>query len=188
MSLLSFGLSIQASAVGRFGIVNMQKVILTVEEGKAARKGLEKEIKSKEIELRKKKAELDKMNRDWKEKSALLSEEARLKKQQEFQERFVELRNSEMAFQTKIKRKEAQATQKIAINVQRIVDTLAKKQALEGVFETNSSGLLYLKDPVDLTNKVIAEYDKAGKKVGLGATSSKSLDLSKRNAKNSALK
>ena len=54
----------------------MQAVILNVDEGKQARADLEKEIKGKEAELMKKKAELDKLNKNWKDQAALLSEEA----------------------------------------------------------------------------------------------------------------
>src|SRR4051812_10257304 len=100
-----------AAAEVRFGVVDMQQVILTVEEGKAARSALETEIKGKEAELLKRKEELDKMNKEWKEQAALLSEDARMKKQQEFQEKFLSLRNDEMEFQANIKRKEQKATQ-----------------------------------------------------------------------------
>ena len=90
------------------GTVDMQRIILTVEEGKEARAKLEIEIKAKESEFFKQKQELDKMNKDWKDQSPLLSEEARIRKQQEFQEKFVQLRNSEMEFQAEIKKKENQ--------------------------------------------------------------------------------
>ena len=83
----------------------MQAVILNIEDGKKARADLEKEIKSKEKELIGRKKELDKMNKDWQEQMPLLSEDARKKKQMEFQEKFMSLRNDEMKFQQEIKRK-----------------------------------------------------------------------------------
>ena len=147
----------------RFGIFDMQKLILTVEDGKEARGALEKEIKTKEDEFRKKKEELDKLNKDWKDQAPLLSEDARMKKQQDFQEKFVELRNTEMAFQQQIKQKESQATQRIAVKAQSLVDGLARERNLEAVFEVNSSGLLYVKNPVDLTSQIIEKYNKVAK-------------------------
>jgi outer membrane protein len=103
------------------------------------------------------------MNEEWKKNAALLSEEARMSKQKEFQEKFLALRNSEMEFQSEIKRKEQQATQKIAIKVARMVETIAKEKKLRAVFETNTAGLLYLENPTDLTQDVIKEYEKAPK-------------------------
>jgi outer membrane protein len=149
----------QANA-GKYGVVDMQQVILTVEEGKAARSQLETEIKAKEAELTKQKADLDKMNGEWKNQAALLSEDARMKKQQEFQEKFMNLRNAEMEFQANIKRKEQKATQQIAMKVAQVVDQIAKQKKLVAVFETNSAGLLYLETPVDLTQEVVTEYAK----------------------------
>ena len=158
------GFATPVLANGQYGMVDMQTVILTVSEGKAARKELEKEIKGKEKELLKQKGELDKMNKDWQSQAALLSEEARMKKQQEFQQKFLALRNAEMEFQATIKRKEQQATQKIAVKVAKVVDKIAKEKKLAAVFETNSAGLLYLEDPVDLTQIVVEAYEKQGKK------------------------
>jgi outer membrane protein len=138
----------------------MQQVILNVEEGKKARAQLETEIKGKETELLKQKEALDKMNKEWKDQAALLSEDARMKKQTEFQEKFLALRNAEMEFQADIKRKEQKATQAIAMKVTQLVDSVAKSRKLAAVFETNSAGLLYLDSPVDLTQIVISEYAK----------------------------
>lgn len=148
------------AAEGKYGVVDMQQVILTVEEGKQARAALETEIKAKEGELLKRKEELDKMNKEWKDQAPLLSEDARMKKQQEFQEKFLSLRNDEMEFQASIKRREQKATQQIAVKVAGVVDQIARQKKLAAVFETNSAGLLYLEAPVDLTQDVITEYAK----------------------------
>ena len=167
MALLVFnaeGVAVaKAGKDAKYAVVDMQAVIMNVEEGKKARSDLEKEIKAKEKELLSRKQELDKMNQEWKEQSPLLSEQARMKKQQEFQEKFMSLRNEEMQFQNEIKRKEQMATQKIAVSVSKYVNELARSRGYEMVFESNSSGLLYLKNPVDLTKDVIENFggDKA---------------------------
>lgn len=149
---------------GKHGVIDMQAVILNVEEGKQARAELEKQIKEKEKDLLKKKEELDKMNQEWEKQAPLLNEQARMSKQKEFQEKFMSLRNEEMGFQNEIKGKEQQATQKIAIAVSKLVNDIAKQKGLEVVFEANSAGLLYLKDPVDLTKETIAAFEAQSKK------------------------
>ena len=153
-----------ALAQAKYAVVDMQAVILNVEEGKSARGALEKEIKDKQAELGKRKAELDKMNEEWTKQAPLLNEQARMGKQKEFQEKFMGLRNDEMSFQEEIKKKEGQATQKIAITVTKLVNDLAKSKNIEVVFETSSAGLIYLKDPVDLTKDVISAYEAQSKK------------------------
>ena len=159
-----FAASMMAGASGAFaakyGIIDMQAVILNVDEGKAARSDLEKKIKSKEAEFGKRRDELDKMNKDFQGQSALLSEEARLNKQKEFQEKFLAMRNDEMAFRDQVKQDEQKATQGIAAKVEGIVKKMAAEKGLDVVFEINNAGLLYLAQPVDLTKDVIAAYGK----------------------------
>lgn len=149
-------------AKSRYGVVDMQRVILSVDEGKQARQKLEKQIKAKEKLLRKSKQELDTLNKEWQSQAPLLNESAKLKKQQEFQEKFVNLRNKEMEFQAEIKRKEQQATKDIAVKIAQLVEKMAVKMKLDVVFES-SSGLLYVKDPLDLTAKVIENYNRTHK-------------------------
>ena len=146
----------------RYGVVDMQRVILSVDEGKQARQKLEKQIKAKEKLLRKSKQELDTLNKEWQSQAPLLNESAKLKKQQEFQEKFVNLRNKEMEFQAEIKRKEQQATKDIAVKIAQLVERMAVKMKLDVVFES-SSGLLYVKEPIDLTSKVIDSYNRTHK-------------------------
>lgn len=153
-----------AVAAGKYGIIDMQAIILNVAEGKDARAALEKEIKAKEGEFTKRREELDKMNKEWQGQAALMSEEARMNKQKEFQEKFMSLRNDDGAFRDEVKKKEQKATQAIAAKVEGIVQKIAKDKALEIVFEINSAGLLYLNQPVDLTKEVIDAYGKAPKK------------------------
>ncbi|MBP6218987.1 MAG: OmpH family outer membrane protein [Oligoflexales bacterium] len=145
----------------RFAVVDMQRIILSVEEGKKARSELEKKIQAKEKELQDKKKKLDKMNEEWKQQSSVLSEEAKNRKQKEFQDTFMQLRNEEANFQNELKKEESTATQKIASKVAKMVDGLAKSKNIDVVFEMNSSGLLYVKDPIDLTEQLIKAYDKA---------------------------
>ncbi len=148
----------------KYGIIDMQAIILNVEDGKTARTDLEKEIKGKEGEFTKRREELDKLNKDWQGQAALMSEEARMAKQKDFQEKFMSLRNDEGAFRDEVKRKEQKATQSIAAKVEGIVQKMAKEKGLDVVFEVNSAGLLYVNQPVDITKDVIDVYAKAGPK------------------------
>ena len=160
------------SKKNEFGIVNMQKVILTVKEGLEARKKLEKEFKAKQEGLVQQKKELEQLNKQWQGQASLLSDKAKVEKQQEFQEKFMSFRNSEMQFQNELKQKEAQATQKIAGKAAVMTEKLAKTKGLKAVFESNSAGLIYLEKPVDLTDDLIKAYDKKHP-VTLSSTNSK---------------
>lgn len=159
--LLSFVSSTSFSSNVKIGVVDIQKVILSVSDGKLARENLQKKIKAKEFELKKKKDELDKMNQNWKKRAALMSEEAKMKAQNEFQQKFMALRNEEMQFQNQIKQEEVQATQKIARPASAIINEMGKEKGFDLVFESSNSGILYARNPVDLTDEVIKKYEAA---------------------------
>ncbi|MDE3268709.1 MAG: OmpH family outer membrane protein [Pseudomonadota bacterium] len=166
--LASIAWQVQAQKKGgdkrdSYALIDMQRVILSVAEGKVARKKLEKEIKSKEKELLAAKEELEKLNKDWQSQAALLSDQAKLGKQKIFQEKLISMRNAEMEFHADIKRKEQNATKHIADKVAVLVEKIAAQEGFTMVFESSTSGLLYLKDPVDITARVITAYDKQHK-------------------------
>jgi outer membrane protein len=166
--LLSIILALQgslaaASSSVKFGIVDMQKVILEVAEGKEAVAQLRKEISAKEKELTRSKDSLEGLGEELKKQSPLLSEDAKARKQRDFQEKLFEFRQAEAAFQNEIKQKEQQATSDIASKASRIVQDLAQTSHLSAVFEASSMALLYVDSPEDLTSKVIARYDLAHK-------------------------
>lgn len=162
-----------AETRAKYGVIDMQQIILKVDEGKKARTDLEKEIKAKEADLGKKKAELDKMNEDFSKQQGLMSPEAKMKKQQEFQEKAMKLMSEEREFQSQIKAKEQRATQKIAVKIAALAEKLAKEMDLDAVFETQNSGLVYLRDPIDLTKKVADAYAKEAPALDKDAKESK---------------
>ena len=146
----------------KFGVVDLQDVILKVEDGKRAKAQLQKEVDKKEAELKKEKASIEKLGQDAQAK--YLSEDAKLEKQRELQERIVKYQKEGMDFQTELKKKEQEMTQKITQQVSGIVEEISKEKELTAVFELNSSGLLYLKESVNLTDEVIKRYNAKAKK------------------------
>jgi outer membrane protein len=170
------------------GVLDVQRVILSVPEGKEARAKLEKLAKEKEENIKKQRAELKKKDQELQQgaqefqkmdqelqqlgKSTLLSEEAKekkvaalQKKQQELQEKQRDLHqkakesnDAEEEFRASLKHEEIQATQKIAITASHIASEMGKKEDFDFVFEAGSSGLIYAKDPIDLTERVIQQY------------------------------
>ena len=135
------------------------KPISIVEEAKAIRENIEAIIKEKEKELKQQKDELEAMHAKFQKEASMLNEATKNSRQQAIQENLMRLRNNEVSIQNELKQKEMEATQKIVFNVKKLITPIAEKQSLAMVYEKNA-GLLYVKDPVDLTEKVILEYNK----------------------------
>ncbi len=171
---LSFSSLHAAEATLKVGVVDIQAVILNVEEGKAARAKLEKEIKNQEKTLKSRRAQIEKIGKEMQSKMALMSNEARMKKQKEVQAKLLKWRKDEYDFQSSIKKRENQATQQIAVRIAKLSEKISSEKKLSLVFEANSSGLLYVANPINLTKEIIDRYPKFVKTLPKTAAKQKS--------------
>src|SRR3989338_7266226 len=87
----------------KVGVLDVQRVILTVEEGKQARQKLEKLVRDKEEDFKKQREELKKQIQALDSPASLLSKEARIEKEKELEKKKYELMNSQGQFQEQIK-------------------------------------------------------------------------------------
>ena len=128
--------------------------------GIKAQKELQEKIQNKEVFFKKEKEALDAKSEKWKAQAAILSEEARMKEQQSFYQEFAKLQEKQQAFQMEIRNEERKVTQEIARDVVTEGGKLAKEKNLDLVFESNSAGLIYAKNPIDLTDEIIQKENK----------------------------
>lgn len=148
-----------ASAQTKVGYVDMQKAIQSSSAGKKAKTELEAEFNKKKKELEKKEADLKKMGEDLEKKKAVLSEEVFQKKQVEFQEEMLKYRDIVGKSQVEIQKKERDLTAPILDKMRRVIEKVAKEKGYGLVLE-NSQMVLYATADADLTQAVIAAYEK----------------------------
>ena len=161
VGLLSLGLvSSRAEAKELIGYVNLQRAILEVDEGRAAKKKLkvtfekkQKELAGKEQELKALKDKLDAESVAKKEDSA-----SRAKKL-EFQEKLLELQQTLVKEQQALQQLEAKALSKITKKMRGVIKNIGKAGGYTLILEINDSRLLYAKGHLDLTNEVIRKYN-----------------------------
>ncbi|OFZ76249.1 MAG: hypothetical protein A3K03_02205 [Bdellovibrionales bacterium RIFOXYD1_FULL_44_7] len=161
--LLVCFLGFSAFAEEKIATVDMQKALQTVEAGKKARSLLEKEFNAKKKELQKEENSLKKMGEDFKKQSLVLSDEARIKKQNEIQERIMKFQEMTAKSQADIQQKEQELTMPIINKLRSVIGEIAKQKGYTVVFEKNENTVLYSLDKDDLTGEVIAAYNKQSK-------------------------
>lgn len=160
MTVCSSPLFADNQTVTKEGLVDMQRVLFTVDEAKAIHEKLEKDFTKKEVELQKEEEELRKLEKSLLSQLSMLSEEAKQKKGMEFQEKVAKFKQSQMQLEQEKQRARAEGTQKVAMNVVKVVDDLVKdRKDMNNVWEMNTSGALYIRHSEDLTDKVIQAYN-----------------------------
>lgn len=148
-----------AHAEAKIGFVDMQKAIQSTGVGKKAKSELEGEFNKKKKELEKKEADLKKMGEDLEKKKSVLSEDALGKKQAEFQEEMLKYRDVVGKSQIEIQKKERDLTAPILEKMKKTIAKVAKDKGYTMVIE-NSQMVLYSTPEADLTQEVIAAFEK----------------------------
>lgn len=159
--LMSFAVS--ASAEVKIGLVDMQKAIQESTDGKKAKKELENDFNKKKKDLEKLETELKKKKEDFDKKALVLSDDVKAKKQQELQIEFGKYQEAVGKNQMEIQKHEHELTGPIISKLRKIIEDIAKKDSLTVVLEKSEQLVLYSAKEIDLTDRVIKEFDSAKK-------------------------
>jgi len=161
--ILAWAGTVSAENGLKIGYVNMRKALNECKAGKQAKETLEKSIKDKQDVLDKEKKTLEEMQADFEKKASLLSEKAKQEKQEEFQNKLQNYQKMLADAQKEINEKEAEVTKKIIEEMRKLIEEIGKKEGYSLIFEETEISVIYAKEGLDLTNRVIQEYDKKSK-------------------------
>lgn len=147
------------SAEFKVGVVNIQKVITSIKEGKDVMSTLKKSFQTKEKEVKAEESEIKELQAKYQKQSALLSDAAKKKKEDEIRGKIAALQKKTMGFQKQIQKQEAELKKPILEKLKPIIDKVSEDEGVSMTFEVSSSPVVYAKEQVDITSKVIKAYD-----------------------------
>ena len=153
-------LSVIAAETLKFGYIDLQKTLLTVDEGKKARQKLKDEFDAKQKEFVTKQDSLKKMQEDFEKSKDVLSETARKQKAEEFQRAYFEYQQEAEKAQRDMQEKELKYTNEILKVLRDIAKEIGDEKGYTMILEKTENGVLYAKSGMDLTNIVIERYNK----------------------------
>jgi outer membrane protein len=161
--IMTLMFSLSAFAEVKVAIVNIQKIITSIKEGKGVMKSLEKSFKTKQAELKKEEEAIKKLQKDYQKQSLVLSDKAKAKKEGDIRQKIQGLQQKTMKYQKEIQKMEAEMKKPILEKLKPVIDDVSKKEKVAMTFEITSSPLVYAQDKIDITDKVIKAYDKKHK-------------------------
>ncbi|UCE87748.1 MAG: OmpH family outer membrane protein [Deltaproteobacteria bacterium] len=161
VALLGTATAVRAEDV-KIGIVDLDQALNATEEGKSAREELERKQREARSKVQPMVERFESLQQEIQGKKFVLSEEVLYQKQLDL----IELRNE---IESQMKELEG----KLKVDQERIVGPLRKKLidivqkiGREGgytvIIERGTPGLLYSREALDLTDSVIAQFDKTG--------------------------
>ena len=164
ITIMAIALSFSAMAEVKIGVINIQKVITTIGEGKNVMTTLEKSFKAKQKEIKTEEESIKKLQQDYQKQSSLLSDKAKANKENEIRQKIAKLQQKTMEAQKEIQKQEKQLKQPILEKLKPVIDEVSKSKDLAMTFEVSSSPVVYAQSQVDITEEVIKAYDKKHKK------------------------
>lgn len=158
-ALLCASVSFAAEDV-RLATVDLQKAIQSTTAGKKAKAELESEFNKKQKEIQKKEADLKKMQEDLEKRKLALTEEVLNKKQEEMQKEMLNYRQFVGESQNEIQKRERELTAPILQKMEKIIKKMAEEGGYTMILEKGSQGVIWAKKDVDLTDKLVAAFEK----------------------------
>lgn len=143
----------------KIGLVDFQKALNEVEEGKSAKARLKSEFEQKQKTLDALQNELKTMKDNLDKQKLVLNQEAMKQKEAEYRDKFVELQKKLGEFRGELQQKEVQYTGNIITSLRKIVQEIGAKDKYTLIFERGQDVLLYSPTATDLTPQVIAAYN-----------------------------
>lgn len=143
----------------KIGLVDFQRALNEVEEGKRAKAGLQNQFKSKQDALNAKQEELKKLKEEIETKRAALSADAMRQKEAAYRDKFLDLQKTLAQFRQEMATKEAEMTQGIVAKLKKTVDKIGASEGYTIIFEASQDTVLYAKQATDLTGKVISAFN-----------------------------
>ena len=145
------------------GKVDIQKILLSINEGKAVRTKLKKVFDKKQKILKKDESAIKKLQKDFQKQSLVMNAKAKAKKERDIQGKMIKLQQKSQSFQKEIQGMELKMKKPILDKVRTIITTVSAKAKVDLTFEISTAPVLYAAKEKDLTAEIIKLYNKKHK-------------------------
>ena len=143
----------------KVAIVDADQVILKSQKGKAFLKELDAFAKQKDSEIRKKVAEFQQLQKEYKAKAPSLSEDKAMEIQKKLSDMQIEIKRMQDDAKREFQLKQTKGFEKFRKILQPIIEQIAKEKGIDIIFSRAQSGIAYHSPAVDITQEVIKRFD-----------------------------
>jgi len=146
---------VMAENVPKIGFVDINKIMRDSKAAKSARAIYQKDFESKKTMLKDKGDKIANLEKDL--KNTKKDSPSFKEKHEKLAQEFKEFKRLESDFNEQLKKKDAELTQKIIVDVQQILKQFSKSEKYSIIFERKAA--LVVEDGFDVTDTIIKLYD-----------------------------
>ncbi len=159
--LLVWGTAAQDEGI-KIGIVDIEQALNATEEGKAAREEMARKQREAESKLQPMVEHFEELQEEFKAKKFVLSEDALYQKQLDLVELRSEIDNKLKEVEGKFKVDKERLEGPLRKKLIGIIDNVGKEQGFTLILGRQTPWLLYSREAADITDIVIAKFNKKG--------------------------
>ena len=158
---LTVSLQVAAQEASRpaFAFVDIERAILSVEDGQQAVAELNQQLEEKQAQLDAAEQSLRDFSAQLEQDLVMLDAETRNRRLAEYQQRVQEYQELYLTNQQALLVLEAEATKEIVERMVELVGEIAAEGGLNIVFEKTRSALVWASTDIDLTDQLIQRYE-----------------------------
>jgi len=143
----------------KIAVVDLQRALMETEDGRRAKRRLERLFKRRQKSLDAAQERLKKMKTEIEQQKNVLSKAALRERLEAYQQEFVKLQQSYVEYQQELAAKEAELTSGILEKMQEIMQRIGQAEGYTIVLEANESGVVWTPANQDLTDQLIQRYN-----------------------------
>ncbi len=145
--------------VAKIGVVDLQRVIDTSNVGKRSSEEIKREGRRMEKTLAKKEAELEELKETLDQRAVVLSQEALEEKKRVLRIKTNDFKSLRKRYLERLKEMNVTLSNRIKEDVFEIVEDIGRRGGYQLVLERQIGGVVYAPTAIDITDKVIEQYN-----------------------------
>ena len=150
--------------VAKIGLVDFQKVLTTSSAGKQSKAEINKKGAEMEDQLKAAGNEIEELKNQIERESLVMSAEKSEEKQRELRIKINDFKTMKNNYMKQFQEMERRLVNKIKGETLEIAKTIGKDEGFLLILEKNEAGVLYSPDAIDITDRLIKEYNKSSAK------------------------
>ena len=159
LALLVVGTAAQDEPI-KIGVVDVDQVISSTEEGKAAREEMARKQRAAEAQIAPLYERYQALDEDLKAKKFVLSDESLFQKQLDMAEVRNQIENKVKEVEGQLKVDEFRIQKPLRDKLRKIITETGREQGFTLILQKGAAGVVYSREALDITDLIIAQYNK----------------------------
>ncbi len=144
----------------KIGVINVQKIIITCEAGKAAKERFDVKMKELQGSFKKEEEDLKLMQDEIKKKSSAWSEEKKAEKVREYQKNGRELQAKTEDARFEMKQLQDKELEPILKALEKVVEKYGKEKGYTVIMDSKN-GVIYFDDAIEVSEAIVKKLNEA---------------------------